>query len=263
MSVIVSTDRLNAAIKLRLEWGKRTLPQICNTSAYYVARNAAGGTPFTSIDWMDTELGTIRVSEKTGKTLKGTKGKGALRGAAMGKYQDKTTLAKLIILARANIVGLNKGSGTGSFYNQSTNNRYALNKDDLKGKGTILGMISRMIKSRHSSSKFLRSGWVPAIKTLEPYAFKRGGAAPVEAKTFKFGNRGSATPAVNGSWEVSCMIENATGLEGKNAANFNQALLLHGIGPLQAAIAQEEAGMVAWMETHQKPANDVFNAMCV
>ncbi len=258
MSVIVSTDRLNAAIKLRLEWGKRTLPQIVNSSAYYIARNTAAGTPFTSIDRMDTELGTIRVSEKTGKTLKGTTGKGALRGSAMGREQTETTLAKLIILARANLL-----SKKPSKYNISTNFRYALNKDDLKGKGTILGMISRMIKSRHSSSKFLRSGWVPAIQTLEPYAFKRGGAAPVEAKTFKFGNRGSATPAVSGSWEVSCMIENATGLEGKNAANFNQALLLHGIGPLQAAIAQEEAGMVHFMETHQKAANAEFNAMCL
>lgn len=129
--------------------------------------------------------------------------------------------------------------------------------------------ISRMIAARHSATHFLKSGWVRAVKTLRPFAVqktRRSAGPPLEDVSFDHGGmpRGEAVPASAGSWQVTAMIENATGMAGTvNAVNYNQALVTHGAPALQQAIEQEARLMLDYAREKLEAQNRVAFARCV
>lgn len=245
LSAIWDQSKLSAAIKQRLQFPGRTEAQIVNTAAFWIAVNAKRLTPLVPVARVDAELGTIvtpRLNSRTGQPLSQKNSRNRiLSGGRMGDERKTVTLAKLIVLARANKAGRNRGQGnsTTSNYNVRTNNRFAIPASRLSEMNSL---IHRMISARHSATHFLKSGWVRAVKTLRPFAvtkFRRGEGPPLEdARTDHGGQpRGEGIPATEGSWRVSATIENATGMAGTvNAANYNQALMEHGAPALQQAI---------------------------
>lgn len=82
----------------------------------------------------------------------------------------------------------------------------------LKGEKGLYGdamakMIATVKAARLRSRAFLKSGWLWAVKALEPYAEKRG-APRVDRKARAIGKaKGSAKPAANG-WHVEAEIVN-------------------------------------------------------
>jgi len=230
------------------QYSKRTVPQIVNTSAYWVAVNAKNGMPFVAPERVDSELAVI-ATPVIGKRGKPLKRKRTFRGGiSEGQRRKDVPLAALIVAARAN---------PKSNYNQITNQRYRLpGGNPFKGVSRAEGaarmreLEDRMIKSRHRSGKFLLAGWIPAIRTLAGLAvtkFLRGAGKPSEgAKSFYGGELGSAQPARENELEASATIANEVGAEGMNAGNFNRALMLYGIGPLQMAIDQEGERQMAY-----------------
>jgi hypothetical protein len=249
MSAIISTwdhSRLTAAINRRLQFPGRSEAQIVNTAAFWIAANTKATTPFVPVPRIDAEL-AVRVTPRIGKRGQVLSQRSArnriLSGAAgTARISPSIPLAALIIQASAT---------RGSNYNRRTNNRWARTASPFAGVSRARGAqlmretIHRMISARYSSTHFLQSGWVRAVRALRPFAvnkFRRGSAPPLEdASTDRGGMpRGEGIPAVEGSHTVFAMIENATGMAGTvNAANYNQALITHGAQALENAVRTE------------------------
>ena len=237
--VQIDMSGLNAGIEAATKYTKRTLPQIVNTAAYWIAVNAKAGMPFVAPDKVDTELAVIShpVIGKRGKALK--RKRAFSGGISAAQRNQDAPLAALIVVARAR---------QGSRYNQRTNSRYALTRNPFKGVTRSAGQaamkvfVDQMIKARHRSGKFLLAGWIPAIKRLMGYTqqkFMRGGASPNEGARNYYGSElGDAKPAVEGN---ACQAEiiNDIGGQGVNATSFNNALMMYGAGPLQRAVDHE------------------------
>lgn len=246
-SFYVDTSGLDAAIHKAQLWSTRTLAQAVNTALLEVAYEAKNTMPYVTAETIDMELGmtVTAVIGKRGKPLSLKRAKNRIySGDSMGTEQQDVELAKLIILARANLAGLNRKLGTGSVsnYNVSTNNRYALTKDDLRG-GAMDSLINQMIRSRRKSGNFLMAGWTPAIRALLQVTsnrWRKGRSPPVEGSGQYYGaDLGYATPAQEGSLTVAGVIANLVGAQGKNAASFAQALQRYGLWPTQAAVDKE------------------------
>lgn len=245
----LDTSLLDKGLQAAARVTKRCASELVNTAAYWIAVNAKNKTPFVTPQKIDSEMGTIVTP------LKGIRGKVLSQKYAKNKvYSSGLTLkvkdkkgrekevprAALIVAARAN---------PNSRYNQLTNHRYAISKNPFKGFNRSLGrqkmtaLVDRLIKSRHSSSKFLRAGWIPAILAIKPFAvrkYTRGAGPPdTDLKSKIPPDIGSGMPAKEGAWKVVSTIENAVGMRGKNKLSHNQALAKYGVKPLQDAIDHE------------------------
>lgn len=119
--------------------------------------------------------------------------------------------------------------------------------------------VSRMIKTRHSSIKFLLSGWITAVKGL--YSYKGNKSAPVGKARGNYAQLGDVIVAQEGGTKVIAMISNRVGMEGVNGPNFNQAMLRYGVPSLQRAIDREEVEMLKYMIERTNRLNAQFNAM--
>lgn len=239
----VDTSGLVAGINAAKKYSKRTLPQIVNTAAYWVAIYAKNDMPYITPQVVDKELGTVVATTvsvgKTGKVRRKT----LKLGKATGSIVKNAPLAALIINARANYQ---------SVYNQRTARRWALPKSPFAGKSRKAGAaamraaVNKLINVRHSAGKFLLAGWVSVIKAMKDKAvhkYAKGGAAAGEHSSSYYGaHLGDASAATEGEVAVA-VIENLVGMQGKNAASYNQALHLHGDAALQSAVdrrGQEE-----------------------
>lgn len=255
MPTTVSTEGLSAAVRERLKYPGRSEADIANHTGYSVSLRTERTTPFAEPQKIDTEL---KVSTDRYITKSGTLSKRKRTSYGMGDIKKDVPLTALIVMARVN---------PNSNYNQRTNQRYLLSQNPFKGVTRAEGiqrmkeLVQKMVSGRHKSSKFILSGWIPAIKKLASFVKDKTGT--LSDNSFYNGDeRGGATPAVEGDWSVSASIENRTGLEGVNAVNANVALLKYGTTPLQQAIDEEERLMREYMEKKYKPLNDKFNAMC-
>lgn len=233
----VNTSSLSRGIAAANGYSKRTLPEIINTSGYWISINAKAGMPFVTPEKIDAELAVIptQVIGKRGQPLK--RKKTFSGGMSPIQRSSKAPLATLIVLARTN---------PRSNYNALTNNRYAL--PSLRGMSAsgfhaaVAALEDKMVKTRHRSGKFLLSGWIPVVQKMAFYAvqkFSRGGPSPSEGRRNFYGaDLGHARPAFPGEL-CSAEISNDVGTEGVNAASFNRALMLHGVPALQSAVDRE------------------------
>lgn len=123
----------------------------------------------------------------------------------------------------------------------------ARRRSGLKGLfgGLMDAAIKKMIASRRRSVGFLKSGWLPAIKRLEPLAERRG-APGMGPKPRQFGKDfGYATPAREG-WKPAVVIANTIGQSEKQ--EHGEALQKHGGPALQRAFNAETASMREYLE---------------
>jgi hypothetical protein len=159
--------------------------------------------------------------------------------------QDRNA-AMMIVLARMH---------PGSRYNKLTGGYWALQAPSFKAASfgrayEDPGMAARlfwqwvedtavrMVKARHSSSAFLLSCWIPAIRDLEPFVAASITRANARYRTSGPVPRGSGTaqvvpgsgwgkPAPSGALTAVAEIANAAGVGGKNSVlnnNHNAAL---------------------------------------
>ncbi len=131
--------------------------QIVNRAIFSAAIRVKKAMPVVSVSQIDSELGAaVQLRQK--KNGKYKRSGNLISGGKMGNKVRSVPLAKLIVLARANIAGLNRKSGTGSVsnFNVTTNSRYAIDKSEFRNK-QMDAYVSRMIKTRHSSSGFFKT----------------------------------------------------------------------------------------------------------
>lgn len=245
-NVTIDRTRLDEGLNMALSVTKRSVPEICNTSAYWIAVNAKQGLPYVTPEKINTELGVVKqaVFGKRGKPLKNKKRYISTR---MGDSQQSVPMAALIVAARAN---------PSSVYNRLTNSRYLLSKNPFKGvsraagRAAMAALIDKMVKTRRRSTKFLLAGWIPAIRKLMPFTkqkYIKGSARPLDGASQYFGgDLGDATVAIKGGYWTRAVIENAVGMEGQNAASFNRALMTYGAPALQIAVDREGEQQAAY-----------------
>lgn len=238
IGIQVDTSGLVAGINAAKKYSRRSITQIVNTSAYWIAVNAKNSMPYITPERVDKDLGVIvSTTVSVGKT--GKVGRKTIRKATASGSITSAPLAALIINARAN---------PQSYYNQRTARRWALGKSPFAGKSRKAGAaamraaVNKLVNVRHSAGKFLLAGWIPAIRALKSKAlhkFSKGGPSPNEhADSYYGADLGAATPATE-SDVATAIIENLVGMEGKNAASYNAALLKYGGPGLQAAVDRE------------------------
>ena len=250
VTVEIDTSRLNLGLRLARQYSHSTLPELVNTAACVVAYFAKNETPYVTIQRIDEELGTIvtPVIGKRGKPLsqKNAENKIYSGGKTVTVNGREVPIAALII--SASVVRPDIGATpSAKKYNQLTHFRWARASSPFKGVSRAAGAaamkaaISRMIKRRHSSIKFLMSGWTPVVQALLPLSktkFIRGSPPLNDKKNYYGAELGHATPATMGDVCVAT-IENLVGMEGPNAENYNAALMTHGMAALQSAVDRE------------------------
>ncbi len=239
----IDSRNLNAGLAAASKYTKRSLPQMLNTSGFYIAVNALHNTPFVTAERIDAELGTIVTPKigKRGKPLSTRSARNRIYSSGRTGDSAQAPLAALIVVARAN---------PNSFYNRSTHQRFLLDKNPFKGvsreagRAAMAALVHKLISTRHRSGSFIRSGFVPAIRTLQPFAqrkFMKGGANPSEGLRQYYGpDLGEGIPADEfGSLKAMCTVRNYVGTEGANAPSANRALDMYAGPAFQAAVDQE------------------------
>jgi hypothetical protein len=256
---------VNRGVAAALMFSKRTPAQLCNTVGLEVAINTKFNMPFVTIERIDTELNvlTVPVIGKRGKPLKKKKNYAGQVGTQ--RSPEPVPLAVLIVQARANGLSRYNGMTGGRYFGPSPFKGVS----PAQGRDLMRAAVSRMIKTRHSSTKFLMAGWVDCVRDLLPLSVNRyrrgGGHPPMEGAKNHYGaDLGGATPAREGEYNVFCIIENRIGYEGKNAASFDHALQLRGGPVLQAALDNEGRRQMDYflMKSAQEQLVKPFNDAC-
>lgn len=172
---------------------KRSIPEIVNTKAFFVARRAV-------VETEKADSAKVRrffnkgTQEIVGKIINARRGKAGKKGL----YGDAMVEAQMMMKA-----------------------------------------------TRLRSIAFIKSGWLPAIKTLEKLVkYKRGAAKSEEGKatgraTIVGNPKGKAKPAVGGGWTAKAIITNLADAR----HDTRKALLEKGGAALQKAIQFETDSM--------------------
>ena len=224
-NVNVDMTNFNRGHALALQFTKKTPAESANYAAKEISYAAYKNTPFVTPQKIDAELSVITTAKI------GARGKPLSLKQAKNRIYDSTG-AEAIVRLRA---------WAGSKYNTLTNQRYFIPGSPFAGlKGAarmavIDAYVQTMINARHKSGHFLAAGWLPSIRILKAVCNpKLGGAAKIPSNYNDA--LGTAEAARAGQPVVQCVIENDVGLDGKNAASHNHALLTIGLPALQRAV---------------------------
>src|ERR1051326_6360614 len=177
----VDTREFTETLRRYREISKRDPKKICDTKGFFIARRAVIETPKESRDKIRSDLGRVTFR---GRKAVGLKLRTVKRYSRFG-LEEEVPLAALIINKR-----LGKGRG-------------------LHG-AAMAEAIKMMLGARLRSIAFLKSGWLPAIRTLVALADTRG-APRQERGVAQVGPtaKGSAQPAADNSWRAKTTIVNA------------------------------------------------------
>lgn len=201
-----------ATLKQYVRVSKRTLPEICNSKAFYIALRAIIETP---------------------KANKLAIGKG---------------LSRLIYDFSGDRRSFKTAKRFGRFGQEYEVPIAALLVNKLRGERNLPGLygpamkkaITQLIAVRQRSVAFLKSGWIPAVKKLAIVVKNKSGAPPLERDVKVIGRpKGRAIPARDGM-VVTALIENAIGSEGANRGKTD-AMVKYAMPALERSIAYESA----------------------
>lgn len=205
----VRTAEFDRTLRQYMDLSKRDWAQVFNTKGFFIARRA-------TVDTKKADPAEIRKLRE--RRVIGT---GSKNGKVV-KLRDPlaTTRAALILQARRRAQG-----------------EPAIPKRDLPA------AVRKFIGARLRSVAYLKSGWLPAIGTLEPLADVR--AKPRMDKSGKVLKRpkGGAKPARN-YWRTFCQIFNAA----ITKRNGDAGLRRFGQAGLQAAFDAEVRSMKEYIE---------------
>jgi hypothetical protein len=226
----------DAAMQQYIAVSKRTIAEIVNTKAYYIARKANWFTSKADANAIKSGLAYVVMTSRTTK-----KGK-IVKMQKIGKLKPGRSgapLAALIIQKREAAAGRKS-----PFFGKTRS----------AGKAAMRRMVMQMIAARARSAAFLKAGWLPAIWKLEPFA-DRGQKPPIDRDAKQVGQpKGSAEPAREGFNPVAQIMNSATTLR-----DNKRALEKYGAGPLQRAFDDEARSMMEYVEMKMRKDADQFN----
>ncbi len=207
----------------------RTLAVAINTKAYYIARKAT---------WFTSKADKTKMQQQLGKFV---------RVARMNK-RGKMVMRREVELTKSS---------------NSDAPLVALIINKRRGKNNQKGLYGRemavavraMLASRLRSIAFLKSGWLPAIKSLAPFA-DRGSAPEMDSAARQFGSaKGSAKEAKETDKFPTAIIINSA----NSTRDKNNALQKYGGSGLKQAFEDETRSMMQYINDKMKPDADRFN----
>lgn len=255
-------SKMNRALDLAQEFSsRRGAPEkLLHTTAYFVVQKTIDlmDPRATTVQRIDTELGTAVLLQPKAR---GKGFKTAKRGQIYTAHATATTakgrsvpLAALIINARVMGARSDQARQPGmSNYNRRTNMRWARLYSPFKGVSRAAGAsamreaVSRMIKRRHSSIKFLLQGFVEIKRSLRSKVWGGAPATDPVVATGKneFGEVRAGNSGHSYYVEIANLLGTRPGKHGDNSASINEALHRHA-GPLfQQAINEEAEAKIA------------------
>lgn len=223
--------QFNEVLKEYLGWTKRTLAEVLNTKAYYIARKAIWYTAKASKESIGDSLGRFVSTSRTTKSGKTTTSR---RLELAEAREADAPLAALIVNARRG------AEGRPGLYGQA-----------------MAAAVRQLIAARVRSIAFIKSGWLPAIRILQTFAKDKSGAGPTDSAARIYGQeKGAAYPAVEGHEMISRIVNSAAGKAGTSAA----ALDKYGGKGLDMAFYDETASMKEYIERKMAEDADRANA---
>jgi hypothetical protein len=214
----------------------RTLQVIVNTKAWFIARKANWFTTKADKMQVKNSLGrivTVNRLSKSGKVVKKNVISSLRRGRA------SAPLAALIIQKREAAAG---------------------RRSPFRGRSKSAGMammdrmIMKMMNARARSIAFLKSGWIPAIRKLAPFADHKG-QPPMDSAAKVVGrDKGDAKAAGAGYKPVAEIMNLAT-----TRRDTRGALVRYGARGLQRAFDDETRSMKDYMEMKMRADAEKFN----
>lgn len=262
-TMVMDTSGLSRAIPLAVANGKRTVDEQAVTSLGWIFYNAQKATEKVEIATIDSEL------EATSTPVLSTRGKRKglpLKSGRLNVTTTPRTGAEMIVVARMHNPGISQKTGNAN-YNLLTGNRWALPMLP-KGIGTagfwaqVALMAQRMVKGRHSSTAFLKSGFTFAIRAcfsnpLFQHSRKYRSASSAISETRAINRLNTRDPAKLGGFDVSgagsgnivVTGENNVGESSGNSImdeKRRQALIIKAGPHVQQAIDNEELKLNGW-----------------
>lgn len=212
--------QFNQILKAYMAHSSRDVVTAMNTKGFYIARAATRMTYKAGKERIETGLGTVVTVTKTSKSGR-TYNRKSL-DLNMGTTHTDAPLAALIINAR---MGRSKKPG-------------------LYG-SAMKAAIKKMISARKRSNAFLASGWIDAIKKLEPLADrgKKPQMAPASEMRRYGVAKGDATPAVMGP-VIAVKLEN----KAETKRDKKDALGKYASAGLAQAFESEANSMMQYIE---------------
>lgn len=228
MSVKLDTSKFDEAFKRYVAITNRDLHTATNTTAYYIARKAVWFTEKANKEQVKSSLVSVVTSQVTNR-------KGAVvtrRKKSLVKARDHDApLAAVIINARRKRAG----------------------KKGLFG-AQMKAAVREMIAARVRSVAYIKSGWIPAIRTLEGVADK-GKQPRIDSSAKQLGKpKGYAVPARGLSWTPVAKIVNEAYAKRDKKDAFGKV----GGGGLQMAIDDETASKNQYIEDKMKERAEEF-----
>jgi len=212
-----------------MKYTSRSLQEAVNTKAYYIARKALWFTKKADRASMIRSLGgyvKVQALNKAGRTV--NRRILQLRDARIGQ----APLAAVIINARRGRAG-EKG---------------------LYGPD-MARAIRGLLTARTRALGFIKSGWLPAIKLLAPYADKRGQPRIDHSVKQRGRAKGTAQPARGLSATIRAQIVNLA----SPIRDRKGALLKYGSKGLDVAFRDEAASMWEYIGRKMRPNTARFN----
>ena len=173
-----------------------------------------------------------RISKRTPDVIVNTKGFYIARGAVRHSVRASTAAIRAFIRQ-------DSGRIAGMIINKARGKR---GQKGLYG-DRMTEAIALMLAARLKGRGFLGSGWLPAVKALQPFAERKGGVPRVPTQK---GTKGYGKPARGGGWVAKAIICNLTGsrwdTRGEGLRKANRAL--------QRAFDAEVRSMREYIEQH-------------
>jgi len=228
--------KFDEALAEYIKVSSRTLTEIVNTKLYFIGRQAIWNTSKADAYQIKQQLGgiiSVNRLTKAGKTVR----KRQLQ--LVTSSRTAAPLAALIIQKR-----FAKRGDPSPFFGRTR----------AQGIAAMNRLVRQLLGSRMRSLAFIKSGFVPGVKALAPFADKTGQPATDESAKQIGQAKGEAIPAKE-SFSPEGQLANFASAK----RDIRAALSKYGGEGLQIAFDDEAASMLDYMEKKLRPDADAFN----
>jgi hypothetical protein len=242
----VDTSAFQATFQEYLQWTSRSLTEACNEKAFFTARRATLETKKSSAQEIKSLFGEATILTLRKRRYKGKLGYRQSRNLSSFHGQARDYQAPLLAV----IINARRGEGKGLYGSE------------------MLQEMNKAFNARMASLGFIASGFVPAIKKLEPLSRYARAAPPEDTSVKVVGKpKGGAEPAISvtitgaaTAGKIEAKIWTSIGGEGPRGDKILAAVMEHARAGIEAAVEFERQSMEQHILDKMDKDADRFNS---
>lgn len=214
-TVHLDTGEFKRTMQQYKQFSRRNLSQALNTKLFYIGRRATVETPaYPEHVWAEFQAAVIlRFSKRKGGLVKTNQ-------RSFNRMSGDVPRLAAIINARRRKAG----------------------KKGLEGPQMAEAM-QKVFGARVRSVAYLKSGWLPGVEQLEPYA-DRGGRPPIDRRAKRYGRAKGGASVARPYWVSTAAIWNTA----FSKRDHKEGFIKYGLPALQRAFDAEIASMKDYIE---------------